>query len=208
MNLLCRTDWIWTWGSPPFSASWMLGLQAWTVQLVVCHPKLLGPGWNGASIPILRLPLALLNPGILRVSTDWMPSCILEGWGEQTSWASGQVQVDSWISGVINIKGTRPKHVTKKHGPAVHPSNSVFDGRRQMEGFLADTPSGIEQPHHVPSPASKVAIIFRVSRQRNKGIWEKGEWCWAWSFPGAFESFDKPESSRWVEGTLDSGKAC
>lgn len=59
----------------------------------------------------------------------------------------------------------------------MHPSNSVFEGQRQVEGFLAVTSSGIEQPHYIPSPACNVAIIFRVSRQRNKGIWEEGEWC-------------------------------
>lgn len=46
-----------------------------------------------------------------------------------------------------------------------------------MEGFLAVTPSGMEQPYHISSPACKAAIIFRISRQRNKGTWEEGERC-------------------------------
>lgn len=37
-----------------------------------------------------------------------------------------------------------------------------------MEGFLAVTSSGTEQPHHISSPACNVAIISRISRQRNK----------------------------------------
>lgn len=44
-----------------------------------------------------------------------------------------------------------------------------------MEGFSGCHTSGMEQPHHISSPACKVAIIFRVSRQRNKGEYGRKE---------------------------------